>query len=163
MEGFRWVYYVTISRAESDSTEEWLDLISQKVAHVKCECSPTFIIAAMASVRSVGWCLISSSIAVPRLVAVSPGTFIRENHNCQYKELRKYHDYMENGNILCSQLPPPGFSNFKATHLVAELRRYIIGVIESWDRLQIEDLVDDLSPKSLWHRSFFSHHWQACA
>lgn len=32
----------------------------------------TFMMAVMASVLRVGWCLISSSIAVPRLEAVSP-------------------------------------------------------------------------------------------
>ena len=34
--------------------------------------SDTLMMAIMASVFRVGWCLISSSIAVPRLEAVSP-------------------------------------------------------------------------------------------
>lgn len=42
---------------------------SHKTARVT---NDTFMMAVMASVLRVGWCLISSSIAVPRLDAVSP-------------------------------------------------------------------------------------------
>lgn len=51
----------------------------------------TFIMAVVASVFKVGWCLISSSTALPKLDAVSPGDIVSKRWKTSYKEIRKNH------------------------------------------------------------------------